>query len=77
MALPIYPAKVDNFKNDLRTLCHKYNVSELVAIFQIDLQYTAVLQFTTSNRSNEVYNEIQKCFTGICNDLEEEQRKKN
>ena len=77
MAIPIYPEKIDNFKRDLKTLCNQYNVSDFVAIFQIDLCYTAIMQFSTSNRSNEVYNEIHKCFKDICNDIENDQRKQN
>lgn len=57
--------ETEQFKKELRLLCSRFGVVELVGIVDIHPERTAVIQVSLTGCSNEFYNQMKRNLTII------------
>lgn len=73
----LQPADLKLFRNELADLCRKYNVTDLVTLLSYKERYTAVLQYTATDCSVEMFNSVRDQLCQQLQNIESKIKKQN
>lgn len=73
----IIPADVLTFADELKELCVRYKITELVALGEYDARFTTVLQCSATGGRHTSFNNLKAALEKMMNELQDQKAKSN